>query len=219
MSSKSKSLTKDRLTLILATLSILLVSVAGVMAVRAYLLAKSNEKINEFSPMTYTDTEIQEVTGDEYQLSATSTIDKDAVVHNPEGVQKKPVYVRVAVVCKVYDEAGINVSYKYNCQASFTIDDTTWQSIDGFYYYKSALLPGASTTNLFNSDVTISNTTDIPSNYTIKLDVISDTVQAVETDSSKWTKDDLDPVLANDAWGVTGTIDSTDASREKISWS
>lgn len=218
MVNKAKSMRQNRLTVIMATSAILLVSVVCVLVVRAYLTARSNEKLNEFAPMTYTDTEIHEDTT-QYTLSVASTIDKNAVVHNPAGSQKKPVYVRVAVVCKVYDKDGINVSTKYNCQPTFTLASDWTNGDDGYYYYNKVLLPGEDTSNLFASDITISNTADVPTDHTIKIDVIADTVQAVLTDSSKWSKADLDPSAANGAWGVTGTIDSTDDTRESISWS
>ncbi len=219
MSNKLKALNKDRLTVILATLSILLVSVAVVFVVRAFLTAQSEENINEFWPMTYTDTQVEEPRQNFTLQNGNVTIDKDATVNNPAGSQKKPVYVRMAVICKVYDNMGINVSNKYNCEASFDIDESNWQYLDGYYYYKSVLMPGASTTNLFDSNVTISNTDNIPSNYEINIDVIADTVQAVEIDSAKWTADDITVNCAQNAWNVTGTIPASDTSRESVQWS
>ena len=213
MSNKSKTLNQDRLTLILATLSILLVSVAVVLIVRAFLTSQAEEKTNEFWPMTYTDTNLVEPEQNFDLENGATTITKNATVENPAGLQKKPVCVRMAVVCKVYDEAGINVSNKFNCEATFTIDETKWQEIDGFYYYKSVLMPGVSTTNLFNSEISISNTEDIPSNYQIKIDVIADTVQAVETDSADWKASDITANCACTAWGVSATL-----TGQQIEW-
>lgn len=212
MSNKAKAFNKDKWTVFMATAAILLVSAVGVFAVRAYLVAQSEQKQNEFAPMTYTDTEIVE-SQTKFELSQTSTISKKATISNPEGTQKKPVFVRVAVVCSVYDAAGVNVSYKYNCTASFNTADNWTLKDDGYYYYNFIVDPGESTTELFGSDVIIRNTEDLPNDYKINIDVIADTVQAVSTDSSKWTSDDYTTDEIAKAWGLTPAL-----SGKSVTW-
>ena len=203
---KSKSFNKDKWTVFMGTFAILLFSVVTVLVVRAYLTARSEEKLNEFAPMTYTDTEIVEPQKEFSLTGGATTIAKSATVSNPAGSQKKPVFVRVAVVCSVYDLSGVNVSYKHNCQASFTTASGWTKGADGYYYYNSIIDPGESTTELFGSDVSISNTADLPDGYTINIDVIADTVQAVSIDSSKWTADDYTASEVSTAWGIAPTL-------------
>lgn len=212
MSNKAKAFNKDKWTVFMATAAILLVSAAGVLVVRAYLVAQSEQKQNEFAPMTYTDTEIVESQTEFKLTNGSTTISKKATISNPAGAQKKPVFVRVAVVCSVYDADGVNVAYKYNCAASFTTA-SGWTLKDGYYYYNSIVDPGESTTELFGSDVTISNTKDLPNDYKINIDVIADTVQAVSTDSSRWTADDYTIEEITKAWEVTPIL-----SGKNVTW-
>lgn len=206
MSHKAKAFNKDKWTVFVATAAILLVSVVGVLAVRAYLVAQSEQKNNEFAPMTYTDTQIEEPQTEFELTDGATTIQKKATISNPAGEQKKPVFVRVAVVCSTYDAEGINVAYKYNCTASFTTASGWTLKDDGYYYYNSIVDPGESTTELFGSAVSISNTEDLPNDYKINIDVIADTVQAVSTDSSKWTSDDYTTAEIATAWGITPAL-------------
>lgn len=213
MNNKSKTVRKDRFTVVMATVAILFLSVVVVFVVRAYLIAQSEEKQNNFAPMTYTDTEINEPQT-EFTLSGSSTISKKATVNNPAGAQKKPVFVRVTVVCSVYDSEGINVAYKYNCAASFTAA-SGWTKDGNYYYYNKIVDPGEATTELFGSDVSISNTADLPNDYKINVDVIADTVQAVSTDSSKWTADDYTALEVQKAWNV---IPLFDKETKAVTW-
>lgn len=213
MRNKAKSFNQDKWTVFMGTFAILLFSVVTVLVVRAYLTARSEEKLNEFAPMTYTDTAIVEPQTEFDLTGGANTIAKSATVSNPAGSQKKPVFVRVAVVCSVYDSSGINVSYKYNCQASFTTADGWTKGTDGYYYYNSIIDPGESTTELFGSDVSISNTSTLPSGYTINIAVIADTVQAVSIDSSKWTADDYTASEVSTAWGIAPSL-----SGKTVTW-
>ncbi len=57
------------MVLLAATAGIIFLSTAVVLIVRAYLTAQSGEKNNNFSPLTYTNTEILEQNGELYTFS------------------------------------------------------------------------------------------------------------------------------------------------------
>ena len=211
MSSKSEK-KRNRRTAILATIGIMSVAVAAVFAVRAYLNAQSEEKKNEFAPMTYTDTNVEEpvtsgtIPSDNTDVNYTWT-NKSATVKNSAGTDKKPVFVRVAVKYMVYDSAGVNVSTKYSDIGLEFTSPADWTEIDGYYYYNKILDPGESTSDVFNGGgVTITNADKLPEGYEVKIDVIADTVQAVSVDTSLWTADDYTASEVTKAWGKTPNI-------------
>jgi len=214
---KIKKLDRNSVMLaVCAVLGIIVVSVAGVLVVRAYLTAVTNNKINPFAPMTYTNTEIEEPTSSwpdtPQDTSYDVYINKSAKVKNLPGADKKPVFIRVAVTYSVYDNNGVNVTPEYPCTISFAKASDDWtDKTGGYYYYKYIIDPGETTTELFkqnnftvsgaNKSVKVDCTKTIPDGYRIEIDVIADTVQAVSTDSSKWTSADYETKDAKAAWG------------------
>lgn len=218
MGNKSKSFKREKWMAVIATASIIFISIVNVMVVRAYLTAQSDEMQNEFAPMTYTDTEIYESTSKNLTMDTSYIVEKSAVVKNPAGGQKKPVFVRVAVVCAVYDPSGINIAYQYNCTASFTLNTADWtKGSDGYYYYNKIVDPGEETSELFDGkSVKINNAESLPEDCTVHVNVIADTVQAVSTDSSKWTKDDYTVVEVSKAWEIEPSFDK---DTKIIKWS
>ena len=109
----------DFLVVLAASAGVLFVTTAMVLVVRAYLTAKTNEKVNEFAPMTYTNTEITETKTEwpdtPQDASYDVYIDKSAQVKNLSGNDKKPVFVRVVVTYSIYDTEGMNVTRDYPC--------------------------------------------------------------------------------------------------------
>lgn len=183
-----------------AVAGVVLVSVIGVLVVRAYLTAKTNFKNNPFAPMTYTNTQIEETVTSMPQPPSEQEPDivirKRATVKNLAGSDKKPVYVRVALTWSVYDDEGVNVTSQYPVKSlSFTHadgwsckGDDGWagRNDDPYYYYNAIVLPGTSTTELFGGDITMDFDSKLPKDYKVEIDVIADTVQAVSIDTSKW---------------------------------
>ena len=161
------------MVLLAATAGIIFLSTAVVLIVRAYLTAQSGEKNNNFSPLTYTNTEILEQNGELYTFSSatenpsthkySTTISKPAVVHNLEGKDKKPVYIRVAVKYNAYklvvpDDPNaqsyeVNVTPDYPVTLSFTPGNGWERSLDdGYLYYSYVVVPGGSTDPVFSGD-------------------------------------------------------------------
>ena len=224
---KNKSLRKgnrdayNTLVIVAATAGVIFLSAAVVLIVRAYLTAKTNQKLNEFAPMTYTNTEIVEST-DRYTFSSEEissnsetgpyrvVISKPASVKNLSGADKKPVFVRVAVRYSTYQliKNGVNSDYLLNVTPDYplTISYTpgsNWIDInDGYLYYKYIVNPGDETDNIFANDaVTLVMTKAPTTDLTFEVDIAADTVQAVATDSSKWTSSDYEKDDAIAAWG------------------
>lgn len=218
-----KKIVKDNFTVITATSAVLLVSAVTVIGVRAYLAAQTEDKTNKFFPMTYTNTEITET-----YTPATATADgndttrlyevineeitKTAQVHNLDGADKKPVYARVAIVptVRLYQAGKLpenitsKVDFSYDIQAG-----TDWVKNGGYYYYKTMLMPGDSSTDVFKDGklkITVKCEESLINAGDIKVDVavIADTIQAVETDSANRDNWVYTADIANSTWGVSG---------------
>lgn len=212
--------------MVLVAMATVVVSIASVLIVRAYLSASTDNKINEFAPMTYTNIGIQETFNASLSYNGTTAIvSKDAAVQNLAGSDKKPVFMRVKLLCTVYDANGYNVSLDYS-DVSVTWNPAAsgdWTSIGDYYYYYRIVLPGESTSKLFaSSNVSIVNGQSVPSGYTIHVDILADAVQAVSTDSARWKASDYTSSNAADnpevkvAWGIkpaTITYDAANADK------
>lgn len=211
---KRKNKSSDKRNMIIACVGTIAVITASAFAVRAYLQAQTNEIENRFSPMTYTNIQIYESTGQEYTLSTSSpTITKNAVIQNPARHNQKPVYIRAQVVT-VVREGDLNVSADHNYTISGFTPATGWtKGTDGYYYYTSPVDPGGETTDLFGGTaLKIMNgktqVTELPDGITVEVQVIADAVQAVEVDhlpdaekGETWANYYTD-APAKDAWGT-----------------
>ncbi len=209
----------------------LVVILASVIAVRAYLTAQTDLMKNKFSSkeMTYTDTSIFEPGGSSYTIDIdnqskigtlkSNSTDKSAQVHNSDGIDKKPVFVRVTMVMNIYDSNGVNVTRDYpECTPTY-VPGANWgdnwvadsqNTTPVCYYYKHILVPNGYTSNVFDS-VTIAHADKLPQNATVKIRVMTDTVQAVETDDVNWTAADYTESEVAKAWsGATAEVDTSD---------
>ena len=63
-------------------------------------------------------------------------------------------YIRVAIVANAVDENGNIIAGK---APSYTVNETNWQYLDGYYYYKGAVAPDGRTEALFTGSVTVTN--------------------------------------------------------------
>ena len=61
-------------------------------------------------------------------------------------------YIRVAIVGNAVDENGNIIA---GTAPSYTVDETKWQLLDGYYYYKGAVAPGDTTKQLFKGGVDV----------------------------------------------------------------
>lgn len=61
-------------------------------------------------------------------------------------------YIRVAIVANAVDAEGNIIA---GTAPSYTINETNWQYLDGYYYYKGAVAPDGTTKELFTKPVTV----------------------------------------------------------------
>ena len=152
--------------LIIALALILVLAVGGTVA---YIFTQTDPVINTFTP-TEAKITVNEETNDNLKTSIT-------VVNNSTGV---PVYIRVALVANMIDEAG-NVTGAD--VPTFTRGDNWIEGSDGYYYYTKAVPVGESTGNLLKSPMTLSENMQVV--------VLADAIQAEPT------------TAVTQAWGVT----------------
>lgn len=211
---------------------------ATVLVVRGLLTDLTSERTNEFATMTYTNIDITEPGGDytvafdintflqEYNNN-NGVISKEARITNSTGNDRKPVYVRAKVIMTIYDSDGYNITGLYASgenPVSYEWSPPTaskWQSNGGYWYYKSILLPGESTETLFSGNqLTVTNAAYLPDNCTIHIDILADAVQAVSTDTIKWTAADYYKAESiaevRNAWGITPTPESVADSTQQV---
>lgn len=226
---KRRSAGDYRLKVFAATAAVMVVALAGVWAVNAYLSAQTETATNTFSPQqyTYTDIGISEPGGTGYTINISGTTgtlksgtnNKSAKVTVSSGEDKKPVFIRATLVMNIYASNGANITA--DCLAAgiepdYTINTTDWTGIDGaggltYYYYNGIVIPGDETSNLI-TNVDILNATDLPDGSSVEVDVIADAVQAVSYDGQDWNASHYTTAEINKAWGVTPTTMTYDDS-------
>ena len=165
-----KNMNKKSITLLIAVVALVLVTVGGTLA---YLIDSTDPVTNTFTP-SQVKTEIDE----EFDGSAKSEI----IIKNADSSIK--VYVRVALVGNWVKNGEIVEAWTPN----FDLGEN-WTQKGGFYYYKKALEPGESTTDLLKTSITASTTGD----KTLEVTVIHQAIQA-EPETT-----------VESAWGVTVT--------------
>ena len=152
--------------LIIALALILVLAVGGTVA---YIFTQTDPVINTFTP-TEAKITVDEKTSDNQKTSIT-------VVNNSTGV---PVYIRVALVANMIDEAG-NVTGAD--VPTFTRGDNWIVGNDGYYYYTEPVPVGESTGNLLKSQMILDENMQVV--------VLADAIQAEPT------------TAVTQAWGVT----------------
>ena len=108
-----------------------------------------------------------------------------------------PVYVRVAIVVTWEDESS-NASIEAPVQGedyAFAWNETDWFERDGFYYHISSVASGEASAVLIYSLVQL-NTDTVPDGYTLHVEVIAQTIQALGTVDGGITP------AVTDAWKV-----------------
>ena len=153
--------------LIIALALILVLAVGGTVA---YIFTQTGPVINTFTP-TEAKITVDEETSNNQKTSIT-------VVNNSTGV---PVYIRVALVANMIDEAG-NVTDAASVP-TFTLGDNWIVGNDGYYYYTEPVPVGGSTGNLLKSPMILDENMQVV--------VLADAIQAMPKQA------------VIDAWGVT----------------
>ena len=143
--------------LIIALALILVLAVGGTVA---YIFTQTDPVINTFTP-----TEAK-ITVDEKTNSNKKT--EIIVKNNSTGV---PVYIRVALVANMIDEAG-NVTGAADVP-TFTLGENWIKGSDGYYYYTEPVPVGESTGNLLQSPMILDENMQVV--------VLADAIQAEPT--------------------------------------
>lgn len=173
---KPKGLSKKRKNLILiALITIFVISVIGTMVYARYI-KKSNETVNNFSPAYSILPTINE------KFEENNKLLKENVTISVEKTDY-PVYVRAAIIF-TWKEKGKEDGPLYFKKPEEKVDytlicnntDWVYNSKDGYYYYKHPVASGGTTSNLIESCST--NVTP-PEGFTLSVDIIAQTVQAV----------------------------------------
>lgn len=171
-----KGLSEKRKKLILISLiMVFVISVIGA-AVYARYIKSSDEAVNNFSPAHSILPTINE------KFEENDKLLKENVTISV-GETDYPVYVRAAIIF-TWKEKGNNDGPLYFKKPKETVDytlscnDTDWvyNSEDGYYYYKYPVASGGTTAELIES---CSPSGTPPEGYTLSVDIIAQTVQAV----------------------------------------
>ena len=156
------------------------VAATSIFATLALSSAKTNDKTNEFSPFTVTDTQINEKNGNKYTATTDggtmSISNKVITVENPNTNISKAVYARIKVLITPKDGNLVfydNYDDLLKTTATENVLSDGWVYDKGFYYYTKVIEPGEKTPELFKGGSITLNTTE-----ECNIEVIADTVQA-----------------------------------------
>lgn len=167
---------------LLILLSVLSLSTGTVVA---YLAASTTPVTNTFVAETQVNPQIQE--------TMQGTVKSDVKVQVPDTGYS--VYVRAAIVITWKDQDG-NVLPQAPAQGDYSLTlGSGWQKSDGYYYYQSPVKSGGVTTNLIDSCTVL--TAAPVDGYTLSVDIITQTIQALGTTDSE------NIPAVQDAWKVS----------------
>lgn len=154
--------------LIIALALILVLAVGGTVA---YIFTQTDPVINTFTPTEAKITVDEKISGNQKT--------EITVKNNSTGV---PVYIRVALVANMIDEAG-NVTGAASVPTFTPGENWSEGRDDGYYYYTQPVPVGGSTDNLLGTEMTLANNMQVV--------VLADAIQAEPT------------TAVTQAWGVT----------------
>ncbi|MBP3321371.1 MAG: hypothetical protein J6M12_03365 [Clostridia bacterium] len=157
----------------------LLISVAAVSGVWAYLVSKTDTKTNTFIPGSVT-CAVEE----DFQNGVKS----DVKIRNTGNVN---AYIRVAVVATfVSDEGKVHATAPVE-GTDYTViwaSDSWKKGTDGFWYHSSDVAPDALTSTLIKEATALAQP---PDGFRLNLQIVA---SAVQSDP---------PAAVNEAWGIT----------------
>lgn len=195
--------------LLLSSLVFLLtVSIGGTLA---YLVTKSSDVTNVFTPGTVPPGIVEEFDGDvkeHVQVKNEGTVDayiRAAIVYNWVDKDGNISGSAEAASTKVSDVYDIILNDKSNGSVPSSPDLSYWRSYAGYYYWPKAVAPGALTEDLIIS-CKIKEGQTPPTGCTLSLEIITQSIQVAGQD-----EDEKSPIEVT--WGVTidpitGTVTS-----------
>lgn len=193
-----KKLTK-RIAPLLVMLAVLMAVAAIAVPTLAYYMRKSNDLVEDYGPAE---------SGKPIVVMPGGQVSNVTVKVEDEGY---PVYVRAVVVINWQNEQGDQVAFS---PASYNLTiGKDWKTVvdkggNTFYYYTKPVASGGVTTALIDSCNTNPSDDSITIGYSLRIEVIVQTVQAIGTDgNSKFGWQDAWGV--NDLWPQTPSTPST----------
>lgn len=190
---QKRHLKTKTIALIFSVLALLLICVGGSLA---YLVDKTEEVENKFTPSKITTTVTEEIEGAvKKNVKITNTGDTEA-------------YIRAVVVVTWQDESG-NVYGQMPVEGTdytmtwsgLTGSDPSWKKgEDGYYYHLKPIAPDKSTSVLF-TDCQVKERADVPDGYHLAVEIIGSGIQSKPTSVVKtnWSSDE-----SGQKKGVTG---------------
>lgn len=185
------------------TLSVCIMQATELYSVAVYKPepARTVSLANEFSPKLFTNVEIVEPNGTDYELAdekiKNNNGEKIAFFENPTA-NTKAEYIRAKVVVMIKGADGNVIGSDSTLQYSFgsALEDWGWiEGQDGYYYYKYDIKPGERTSNLLENLVVTSPTSQqlAEENKYIEFNVLADSIHVTGESG-------IDAAIA--AWGV-----------------
>lgn len=180
-SKKRRKSTASRKVIVLAIAVVLLLS-ATVTGTLMYLVSKTEAVTNTFEPATVT-CEVQE--------DFNGTVKKNVTVKNTSNID---AYLRVKLVTYRVNDKGERIGGTATIP-NFALGDG-WFEKDGFYYYKSPVVPDATpgTDLIGDNGITLVEYTDADGGRQV-IEVIAEAIQSVPT------------TVVAEKWGVTVDTD------------
>lgn len=154
---------RKSLLLVAGILLLLTVAIGGTIA---YIVTNTDSMVNTFEPGKVP-IEINE--------AFNGTMKSDVTIKNKGNV---PAYIRAKVVVTWKDKAG-NVSATPVTASDYSIsyNETDWTNVDGFWYYKNAVNPEASTQALIYG-CSKTEAANPPEGYDLSVEIIAESIQA-----------------------------------------
>ena len=176
-------------------IALVLIVTVGVGSTLAYLIDTSSDVTNTFLP--------SEVSCEVYETFDGTTKSNVYIqnVKDNDGLSDTEAYIRAAIVVTWKDADGNVYGQKpvANTDYSISVNTTDWilSTTDGYYYHKSPVEPGESTSILIETCKLKDGVTP-PSGYHFSVEIVAEAIQAEPADA------------VEEAWGVTvadnGTI-------------
>lgn len=170
-----------RVVVVKIFLGIFLIGMCTYGVTKAFIKGETDKEINAFAPKKYTDVEIKEPNGNEYIIDSNGNLNesKSAKFENPDN-NTKPEYIRAKVIGVVRNADGSNAAILPKLDVQYS-DDSKWEKIGDYYYYKKVVQPGESSSNLFD-DVKVSTDTlsQLKEDQYIEVSVIVDSIESTK---------------------------------------
>lgn len=162
-------------------LALVVISICTFGVTKAFIQSETEKKTNTFSPKKYTDVEIKEPNGNQYIIDVNGelTESKSASFENPDN-NTKDEYIRAKVIGIIRNEDGSNAGIAPDLDIQYK-DDTCWEKIGEYYYYKKIIQPGESSSNLFD-DMKVGDSTfnKLMEGQYIEVSVIVDSIESTK---------------------------------------